>query len=240
MNLLQRVAVFVFFNLACSPLVAESPSILASSGEGTENWWLWFLLLGIVLPFVIFLILSILTFYFGKKWIGGYVSPEVSDLSEKLDSLKKKNPDWDDEKLISFLVRKQALKCGMVGALTGFGGFTTMIVTLPVDLIVTARYQSSMVSFIAQVYGYTDSLENKAATYAVMAGTTEVSKITARVVRKYLPRVMQGFFSKLIPVVGAVINFTVNYALAYSTANLAKKWYSSKPKSEVIGELKGV
>ena len=203
----------------------------------SENWLLWFFLLGVVLPFVIFVILSILTFYFGKKWVGNYISPEVSDLSKHLAGLRQDHPDWDDEKLISYLVRKQALKCGIVGALTGFGGFTTMIITLPLDLVVTARYQSSMVSFIAQVYGYTDSIENKAATYAVMAGTTEVSKITARVVRKYLPRVMQGFFSKLIPVVGAIINFAVNYALAYSTANLAKKWYASKSKEELVGQL---
>jgi uncharacterized protein (DUF697 family) len=199
------------------------------------QWAFWIFVIGVVIPTLIFIILSIIAIYFGKKWIGNYISPDVEDLNARLETLKKENPHWDNEKLISYMVHKQAIKCGIVGAFTGFGGFVTMVFTLPVDLVVTAKFQASMISFIAQVYGYTDSIENKAATIAVMAGTTEVSKITGKIVQSYLPKIMKGFFSKLIPFVGAIINFGVNYTIAYSTANLAKKWYSSKTKQELIG-----
>lgn len=200
-----------------------------------QQWLYWLVLLGFVMPLCLFIILSVLAIFIGKKWIGNFVSPEVPGLSTNFQQLRKKHPDWNQNQWIDYIVHKQAIKCGIVGALTGLGGFVTMIVTLPVDLIVTARYQASMVSFIAQVYGYTDSMENKAATYAVMAGTTQISKITGKVIKKYLPRVLQGFLSKLIPVFGAFINFGVNYALAQSTANLARKYYSARPRSEIIG-----
>lgn len=201
------------------------------------QWLQWIFLLGCVLPIVIFALLLAAAYFFGRQWIADYVTPDVPDLSERLDKIRQKNPTWDNDKIIEKVVQEQALKCGLVGAISGFGGFFTMIITLPLDLLVTARYQASMVSFIAQVYGYHDSAENKAATFAVITGTNQLSKVTTAIVEKYLPRIFTGFFAKLIPVLGAGISFAVNYFMARSTANIAKKWYTSKTRQEIIGRF---
>jgi uncharacterized protein (DUF697 family) len=115
----------------------------------------------------------------------------------------------------------------------------TLPVTLPIDMLLTARYQATMVSFIAQIYGFENSVENKTATYAVMTGSTEVSKVTTRVIQKYVPQFVGKSFSKFIPVLGAVIAFAVNYFLARSMGSLAIRWYSSKSREEIIAQTEG-
>lgn len=118
----------------------------------------------------------------------------------------------------------------------GLRGFVTLPVTLPVDIIVSAKIQSTMVSYIAQAYGYENTIENKAATYAIMSGSGELTHISLRVVRKYAPRFIGKSFSKLIPFLGALISFGVNYFLTQSTARLAIQWYETKSSSELLGE----
>lgn len=201
------------------------------------QWLQWIFLLGCVLPIVILALLLAAAYFFGRQWISDYITPDVPDLSARLEKIRQNNPNWDNEQIIEKVVQEQAIKCGLVGAVSGFGGFFTMIITLPLDLLVTARYQASMVSFIAQVYGYQDSAENKAATFAVITGTNQISKVTTAVVEKYLPRIFTGFFAKLIPILGAAISFGANYFMARSTAKLAKKWYTSKTRQEIIGKF---
>ena len=195
------------------------------------------ILFGCVLPFVVLVVIGILVFVFGKRWVEGLIEPDIASLHQQMLDLKTAHPDWDNDKLIASVVNRQAFKCGVVGAITGFGGFATLPIGLPIDLVLTARYQASMVSFIAQVHGYETSLENRAATYAVMSGSTEVSKMTLAVLQKYLPRFAGKTLSKLIPFIGAGIAFGVNYALAQSTARLAKRWYRSKTREQLVGQF---
>lgn len=204
------------------------------------EWLQWIFLLGCVLPIVVMIMLSVIAFYFGKQWVEDFIAPDVPKLNEKLITMRAKKPNIDDKKLIGKVIHEQAFKCGIVGAITGFGGFVTLPVTLPIDMLLTARYQATMVSFIAQIYGFEDSVENKAATYAVMTGSTEVSKVTTKVIQKYAPRFIGKSFSKLIPVVGAVIAFVVNYFLARSMAGVAIAWYSNKSREEIIVQPQAV
>jgi len=197
-------------------------------------------LLGCVLPAVILIVLGVVAVVFGKRWIEGFIEPNVEALNQTMVDLKTAHPDWDDDKLIDRVVHQQALKCGIVGAVTGFGGFATLPIGLPIDLVLTARYQSSMVSFIAQIHGYETSLENKAATYAVMSGSTEVSKMTLAILQKYIPRFAGKTLSKFVPFIGAGISFVVNYALARSTATVAKRWYRSQTREQLIGRIQTV
>lgn len=203
------------------------------------EWLQWIFLLGCVLPIVVTIVLGVIAFYFGKQWIEGFIEPDVPKLNEKLIEMREKKPNIEDKKLIGEIVHEQAFKCGIVGAITGIGGFVTLPITLPIDMLLTARYQATMVSFIAQIYGFEDSVENKAATYAVMTGSVELTQVTKRVIQKYAPRFIGKSFSKLIPVVGAVIAFAVNYFLARSMASVAVRWYSNKSREEIIVHPQG-
>ncbi len=194
------------------------------------------LLLGCVLPLIVMAVLAVLIFWFGRRWVDQLVAPDPEKMQQRLIAMQAKNPQAQRNELVQQVMREEAIKCGVVGAITGFGGFVTLPITLPIDLLLTARYQASMVSFIAQAYGYDNSLENRAATYAVMTGSTQVSRTTLSLIQRYLPRVIGKSFSKLIPVFGAIIAFVVNYFLARSLGNLAVRWYESKPRQEILAE----
>lgn len=205
--------------------------------DNLMQWVQWIFLLGCILPLIVTLILAGLAFYFGRQWVEDFIEPDLPKLHEEMQAMKAKDPDISQEKLIAKVVNKQAFKCGVVGAITGFGGFVTLPITLPLDMLLTARYQATMVSFIAQVHGFDNSLENKAATYAVMTGSTELSKVTTTVFKKYAPRFVGKSFSKLIPIVGALIAFLVNYVMARSMAKAATLWYQGNAREVVMARL---
>jgi len=205
--------------------------------EAIGQWVQWFFILSCVLPLIVMVVLVLFAWFFGRKWVEDFIDPDLPKLKAKMQQIKAKNPDIDNDKLIEKIVHQQAFKCGIVGAITGLGGFVTLPITLPIDMLLTARYQATMVSFIANVHGFEESLENKAATYAVMTGSTELSKATTAVIRKYAPRVIGVSFSKLIPVVSAFISFVVNYVMARSTAKVASSWYKSNARDVVMARL---
>ncbi|MCA9916053.1 MAG: hypothetical protein KC496_22010 [Anaerolineae bacterium] len=194
------------------------------------------ILLGCVLPGIVLAVLTVLIFWFGRRWVANFVEPDAEKMQQRLQAMQAKNPRAQRNDLVRQVMREEAFKCGIVGAVTGFGGFVTLPITLPIDLLLTARYQASMVSFIAQAYGYEKSLENRAATYAVMTGSTQVSRTTLSLIRRYLPRIVAESFAKFIPVLGALISFVVNYALARSLGNVAVRWYEHKPRQEILAE----
>lgn len=200
-------------------------------------WYEWLFWLGLVLPVVVLLVLGLVAVVFGKRWVARFVEPDPEELTQAFAAAKTANPNAANRELIEPVVRKQALKCGIAGAITGFGGFVTLPLTLPIDMLLTARYQANMVSFIARAYGFESSVENRAATYAVMTGSTHLSRMTGAIVRKYAPQVLGKSLSKLIPVLGAAISFGVNYALARSMARAASSWYENKSAGQLTGQL---
>ena len=195
------------------------------------NWFQWALILGILLPLTVMAVLTVGIIWFGRRWIDSFVTPDIGELREKFERSRASRPDADAEKLIEPVVRSQALKCGIAGAVTGFGGFVTLPVALPVDMLLTARYQATMVSFIAHAYGFENSAENKAATYAVMTGSSQANKFTTAVIARYAPQAVGKTASKFIPIAGAVLGFAVNYAMTRALAKAASRWYRRKSDS---------
>lgn len=194
----------------------------------------WIFLFGCVLPTVVTLALAFAAFYFGRRWVEDFVAPDVSKLHTRLDTMKAKSPKADDADLIRKVIHEQAVKCGVVGAITGFGGFVTLPIALPIDMLLSARYQASMVSFIAQTYGYNSDVENKIATYAVMTGGTQISQVTNRAILKYAPKFFGKLSSKIIPIIGAITAFAVNYMLTRSMGATATRIYTMRTKAEVL------
>jgi uncharacterized protein (DUF697 family) len=204
--------------------------------ENITDILLWIGLLGCVLPLVVLTVLALSAFWFGKRWLENLTEPDVEAIHEDFIAMKAKKPDADRKELIQQVVNRQALKCGAVGFVTGFGGFVTLPVTLPVDILMSVKIQSTMVSYIAQAYGYENSLENKAATYAIMSGSGELTKVSLGVFRQYAPRFIGKSFSKLVPFLGALLSFAVNYIITQSTARLAIQWYETKSEGELLQE----
>ena len=64
----------------------------------------------------------------------------------------KKNPSV--EEAAKSLINNSTVKCGTSGFLTGFGGFATMIATLPVNITSVMYVQLRMCCAIAKMAGY--------------------------------------------------------------------------------------
>ena len=176
------------------------------------------------------LVLLILVAFWVWRRLSDFASPDVSRIESNYASLKTKHPERDQDRLIQQIVRQQAWRCGMIGAFTSVGGFYTLPVMLPADLILSSQVQASLVAFIAQQYGHEHVSESEARirTALVMSGGVQASRSTSRLLTRFAVYMMEKSFAKLIPFVGAIIGFGVNYFIALGVGHAAQRWYAKK------------
>jgi hypothetical protein len=190
------------------------------------------LLLVILVIGVVMVILVVVAAYFVIRQLQRFTAPDLAEMRKKVADLQRDNPGASRETLIQRVIQEQSIKCGVVGAITGLGGFVTLPVALPVDILMSLRLQATMVQFIALMYGEVadTSQELKLQTYLVMAGGTQVTETTFNLVMKFVLRIIGKSLSKLVPVIGAVVGFIVNYGIAQATGNIAMRWYASRAR----------
>jgi uncharacterized protein (DUF697 family) len=159
-----------------------------------------------------------------------FVSPDMARLQGQLTHLRKTRPGADLDSHVRAIIRQQAIRCGIVGALTGLGGFITLPIALPIDLILSMRIQATLVQFIALTYGQSsqDSMAVKVQTYLITTGTVEVTETTFNLIMKLVLRLLGESLSVFIPAIGALIGFGVNYGIAQATGLAALRWYSRR------------
>jgi hypothetical protein len=75
--------------------------------------------------------------------------PRIAPYVEKIRSRHKGISDYE---LARMIVRRKAFKNGLVGAVTGIGGFMAMPVTVPADLLASWRIQITMILAVAQAF----------------------------------------------------------------------------------------
>src|SRR5258708_30506178 len=171
--------------------------------------------------FVIFIAIVVLIAF---RQFQRIISPDATAMKQRFDELRAANSQLSDEALIQMIIHRQALKCGLVGAITGLGGFITLPIALPIDILLSMRIQAAMVQFIELVYHHQtspDSSEHKLQTYLVMSGSVEISETTTNVIMKFILRLLGESLSIFIPAIGALVGFRVNYAISRGTALVA-------------------
>jgi len=117
-----------------------------------------------------------------------------------VNKLREQNSDISNDELAQKILQRKSMKNGLVGAVTGLGGFITLPVTIPSDVICSWRIQASMAFSIAYVYGHTkDTADLKTDLYLILAGDSakemlkklgiEATKgVTKKAVQKYITR----------------------------------------------------
>lgn len=186
-----------------------------------------------VLPIIIVAVVGFFVLRTGQERVNDALSPDVSRLQERFQKLKAQNPTATDEVLIGKIIQGQALRCGIVGAITGFGGFFTLPIALPVDIIASLYLQAGLVNFIAAHYGpgQDREWEKHVRSYLVVSGGGQVTQTTSRAIIGFLVRVIGKSLSKLVPIFSAIISFVVNYLIAQAMGRLALRWYISRQNS---------
>ena len=188
-----------------------------------------YFVLGCGLAILASLLIGALVVVIVIRQVRHFVSPDTAKLHIQLDRMRLQHPELSIDDHIQAIIRQQALKCGLVGALTGLGGFITLPLALPVDLILSMRIQATMVQFVAMAYGQsaTAGVAARVQTYLITSGTVEVTETTFNLIMKLVLRLLGESLAIFIPAIGAVIGFGVNYAIARTTGQVALRWYSA-------------
>jgi uncharacterized protein (DUF697 family) len=183
-----------------------------------------------VLPLILALIAGFFLIRFGQRQFGQFVSADITALQQRYDQLRTQNPNAPKEQLVDQIIRRQAFRCGVVGAITGLGGLVTLPIALPIDVLLSLRIQATMVDFIAHVYGHdrVSDVEGRIRTHLIMTGSSRATEATSQMVLRFALRLVGKSLSKLIPFISAAISFAVNYTFAIGIGRVAARWYSSQ------------
>jgi hypothetical protein len=193
-----------------------------------------------VVPFVVLLIASVWVIRNAPRLL----QPDMAQIRASYEKLKATQGDVPPEQLINRIIHRQALRTGLIGALTSVGGIFTLPIALPIDLLTSARQQSEMLHFIAwahkgESWSQADVLNlpqalslrlNTTGSELLVEGGQRVSQY---VLRRVALLVAEKSFAKLIPGFGLIIGFAVNYITTQALGRIAARWYAGKLKIEL-------
>lgn len=185
-------------------------------------------LLTCVLPLIVFAVIAFFLFRWGRRGLRELTSADIAQMQQRLQDLRQRYPHATTDELVHKVIHREALKCGVVGAVTGIGGFYTLPIALPVDMVVSLRIQASLVNFIAQAYNAGNNpVELQARSYLVTTGSAQITQSSTQAATRLLVRIIGKSFSKLIPIISLFISFGVNYAIVQVMGRAAIRWYKS-------------
>lgn len=106
-----------------------------------------------------------------ERMIDRMIASACPRIGPYVERIRLRNPGISDVELATRIIRRKAFKNGLVGAATGLGGFATMPVTVPADLLASWRIQITMILAIAHVFGRAvDPAELKTDVLVLLAG----------------------------------------------------------------------
>ncbi len=192
-----------------------------------------------IVPAIVLAVASVLVLRQGQRLL----TPEVSDLQKRFDTLRAANPGTSPDKFVAQIIHRQALRSGIVGALTSVGGVWVLPLGLAIDLYTSARNQAATMHFLAWANGIRDEdrvlkigemlalrgLENKINIPEETLMNWQTG-FASRVYAEIAGQVLQKSFAKLIPGLGLITGFVVNYASARLFAMAAQAYYSGNLK----------
>ena len=209
-------------------------------GESVNINWTTFALvyttLCCVIPMLVLAVGGWLAFRHGSSFLTNMLDPDTEQMQASYDALREKYPEKSADQLVRTVIHRQSMRCGFLGAVTSIGGFVTLPIALPIDMVMSYRIQGSMVNFIARAYDYNPTLmqEEQAVASLVMFGSRRVTTTGIDVASAALVRVGGKTLSKIIPLIGALIGFLVNYMTTQTTGYLAASLYSGDVKETTV------
>lgn len=194
------------------------------------EWILMAFLFFFVLPILAFAVLAFFAYRGGQRRLQAWLGRDVSNLHEEYHELLGPRYGLNQNQALERIIREQAFRAGTIGAITSVGGFVTLPIALPVDIVLSFRIQASLISFIGQLHAGSSMGSNSVniKDYLIMTGSSRVTQSTTRFLISVALRILGKSFSKLIPVVGAFIGFGVNFAIVQLMGRAMIRWYSSK------------
>ena len=195
-----------------------------------DNWF-WLLTIFCLLPLLLVAIIA----WWTLRRINQFIAPSVERIERRYAEMRQRHPDMPEDALLRRIIHQESLRSGVIGAVTGVGGFFTLPIMLPIDIVASLRIQGAVVQFIATRKGHAEvsAQEERIRTYLIMGGGTQVTRtatrISTRAATNIAVRIAGKSLAKVIPFFGALIGFGVNYLIAQASSNMALVWYSNHP-----------
>ena len=137
--------------------------------------------------------------------------------------------------MVKIIVGRQARRCGLIGAITSVGGVFTLPFGLTIDLFTTARIQNEMLYFIASVYQPPgvdmEALDIREALGLRLNATGQAmvveggQRLSRYAIRELTVLLVEKTIAKVIPGLGLMIGFLVNYLTTQAMGRLVALWY---------------
>jgi hypothetical protein len=139
-----------------------------------------------------------------------YFTADPNIICSYVKKLREQNSNISTDDLARKIVSRKAIKNGLVGAATGIGGFITMPVTVPADLVASWKIQITTALAIAYIYGHTSSTTDlKTDMFLILAGDSakealkrlgiEVGKeLSKRAIERYVTKEVMIKISSMI------------------------------------------
>lgn len=182
------------------------------------------------------------------RLVEGRLSRAISEADEeaaltRVDRLRERFPDADEEALVEMLIRQKCLQAGSVGAGTAgvglvpvLGTLAAMTVGLAVDIGWTFKLQAELVLEIAAVYGRSLNAQQKRAIVTTITGVSTGANVVLNwagetLARKAMERVVRRVLVKGTPAVGMAASAGANVVSTYVVGQRAKAYFSLGPKA---------
>ncbi|NWG17955.1 MAG: hypothetical protein HXY41_15105 [Chloroflexi bacterium] len=191
------------------------------------------LALACIVPLIILGVMAVFLLTVGRRALNDFFDPDSASLRRYYERLRTDNPHLPADRLLARVIGRQSFRCGVVGAITGLGGFITLPIALPVDIVLSLRMQAILVDFIAELYGQgqVSERERQLRHYLILAGGRRLSEAAFEVAMKFALRVLGKSLAKLVPFIGAAVSFALNYAMVQGVGRLALARYARPANS---------
>jgi len=131
------------------------------------------------------------------KWI---IDHDSKKIKKYVDKLREQNKGLSNEELAQKVVNREAIMCGIAGAITGIGGFLTMPITVPIDVYCSLKTQAFMAYCVSYIYGSADNtVDMKRDIYLIIAGDaakTAFKKIGIDITEKISKKVIEQYIAQ--------------------------------------------
>jgi hypothetical protein len=207
-----------------------------------NNSWLVAGALCCVFPTLILLVASAWVIRNGQR----YLTPDTTDLHRQFEHMKAQNPNANPETFINRIIHRQAIRSGLIGAITSVGGLPFLPFGMTIDLYASARIQNATLHFIAWALnpqgananttilslGQTLKLGDGGQVDEYLSNQTQTLGLGLS--RRLIEMVTEKAFAKLIPGLGLIIGFVVNYAITRGTSQIAVRWYTERLRARPV------
>lgn len=193
-----------------------------------------------VLPTLVLLVALAWVIRYGQR----YLTPDTEDLHQQFEQMKAQNPNVSAETLVNRIIQRQAIRSGVIGAITGVGGLPFLPFGMTIDLYASARNQNATLHFIAWALNPQGASAN---TPILSLGqmlklgeggqvdemlSNQTQELGLGLSRRLVEMVTEKALAKLIPGLGLVIGFVVNYAITRGISYMAVRWYTGRLRTQ--------